>query len=164
MSIRFGGPAVLVSDMGAARRFYEGLLGLKVLFAVKETYTAYECGMSLWAAASANELIHGRTSAEKPGPQGRDNFELYFETETIEQAWDTFETAGTPVVHGVREMPWAQRCFRVLDPDGHLVELGEPMGMVIRRLLETGLWPDEVADRTMTPIEMVRALAAAGGK
>lgn len=159
MSISFEGPAVFVADMGAARKFYENLLGLEVQFAVAEAYTAYAGGMSLWSAASASELIHGCTPAEAPGPQGRGNFELYFETDAIVEAWDIFEAAGVPIVHGVREMPWSQRCFRIQDPDGHLVEVGEPMTLVIRRLLDTGLSAQEVSDRTMAPLEMVQAAA-----
>ncbi|BBD08414.1 VOC family protein [Desulfovibrio ferrophilus] len=159
MSITFEGPAVFVADMNSARKFYEGLLGLEVQFAVAEAYTAYAGGMSLWSAASASELIHGCTPAEQPGPQGRSNFELYFETETIVESWDKIESAGVPIVHGVREMPWGQRCFRIQDPDGHLVEVGEPMPLVIRNLLKTGLSPQEVADRTMAPLEMVEAVA-----
>ncbi|MBU1001889.1 MAG: VOC family protein [Proteobacteria bacterium] len=159
MSIRFEGPAVFVENMGVARKFYEGLLGLEVQFAVADAYTAYVGGMSLWSASSASELIHGRTPTEPPGPQGRGNFELYFESDAIVEAWDTIEAAGAPVVHGVREMPWSQRCFRIQDPDGHLVEVGEPMPLVIRRLLDTGLSAQEVADRTMAPLEMVQAVA-----
>lgn len=162
MSIRFEGPAVFVADMAAARRFYEELLGQTVQFAVADAYTAYAGGMSLWTAASASEMIHGCTTTEPIGRQGRNNFELYFETDAIEQSWETIDAADVPVVHGVREMPWSQRCFRIQDPDGHLVEVAEPMTMVIKRLLDSGLPAQEVADRTMAPLEMVQAVA--GGK
>lgn len=157
MSIRFEGPAVFVSDMAAARAFYEGRLDQDVLFAVGETYTAYGSGLTLWGAAAARQMIHGTPPAEAPGPQGRDNFELYFESEDLDAAWARMD--GARAVHPVREAPWAQRCFRVLDPDGHIVEVGEPMPLVVRRLLADGLSAEEAAERTMVPLELVKSMA-----
>jgi hypothetical protein len=62
-------------------------------------------------------------------------------------------------VHPVVEQPWGQRVFRVYDPDGHVVEIGEPMDAVIRRFLEQGMTVEEAAPRTSMPLEIVRAIA-----
>lgn len=158
MPIRFEGPAVFVSDLTASRLFYEKVLGQSVLFAVGDEYAAFEEGFSLWQHQGAAERIHGTRPTGPPEIQGRENFELYFETEDLENAWQRARATCTDPIHAVREMPWGQRCFRVRDPDGHIVEVGEPMPLVIRRFLDQGLSPEEVAKRTMAPIELVNTM------
>lgn len=155
MSISFEGPAIFVSDMAKARAFYEDVLGQEVLFAVADSYIAYTGGFSLWHVQSAHSMIKGEDVAEAT-PQGRDNFEMYFEDAEIQDAWSRVSAAGVEVAHEIREMPWGQRCFRVLDPEGHLVEIGEPMEAVIRRLLDQGLDEQEVSRRTMVPVEVIQ--------
>ena len=45
------------------------------------------------------------------------------------------------------EHGWGQRVVRFYDLDGHLVEVGEDMGMVVRRFLRSGMTMEEVSDR-----------------
>ena len=68
--------------------------------------------------------------------------------------------AGVEYVHPLREHPWGQRVFRVYDPDGHIVEVGEPMSEVIARLLGEGKSVEAVAEQTAMPLEMVEQVAA----
>ena len=49
--------------------------------------------------------------------------------------------------------------FHVYDPDGHLVELGEPMSAVIARLLGKGLSAEAVAERTAMLLDVVQQIA-----
>jgi hypothetical protein len=68
--------------------------------------------------------------------------------------------ADVPVVHPLREQPWGQHVIRFYDPDGHVVEIGEPMPAVISRFLGQGLSVEEVARRTSMPLEIVQQMAA----
>ena len=49
---------------------------------------------------------------------------------------------GDVVEHG-----WGQRTVRLYDPDGHLIEEGEDMGMVVRRFLASGMSMEAVSAR-----------------
>ncbi|MDX9802546.1 MAG: hypothetical protein RBS96_00715, partial [Dehalococcoidales bacterium] len=51
--------------------------------------------------------------------------------------------------------PWGQRAIRFYDPDNHIIEIGEPMPAVIRRLLKSGISEEEVAKRTSMPLEEI---------
>ena len=152
MTIRFAGPAVLVRDMARSRRFYEDALGQTVL-ADHGPHVAYH-GFSLWLADHATALLFG-PEATPPDPLGRDNFELYFECEALDDAWAGVQARGATVLHPVVEQPWLQRCFRVLDPDGHVVEVGEPLPGLIRRLARQGMSPQEISARTSIPAAQV---------
>ena len=67
--------------------------------------------------------------------------------------------AGVTCVHPIREQPWGQRVFRVFDPDRHLVDIGEPMPVVVRRFIAQGQTVEQIAARTFMPVELVRTMA-----
>ena len=48
---------------------------------------------------------------------------------------------------GVIEHDWGQRVIRFYDLDGHLIEVGEEMKMVIERFISDGMSLEEVSKR-----------------
>ena len=44
------------------------------------------------------------------------------------------------------------------DPDDYVVELAEPMPVVVRRCLDSGMSVEETATRTMLPADVVEAM------
>ena len=157
MSIRFHSPCVFVCDMEAARAFYEEVLGQTPTL-VLDGYVVYP-GFALWRADTAGQHVFGDASALPPGPLGRDNFELYFETEAVEAAFETV-SARAEALCPLTTQPWAQRCFRVRDPEGHIVEVAEPMEAVVRRLAASGMDVAAVCAATLLPEAFVRAALA----
>ena len=156
MSITFQGPAVLVKDIDASRRFYEQALGQQVL--ADHGPHLVLGGFFLWQADHAAPIMLGR-GAQAPAPLGQGNFELYFETEDLDQAWQQAEEHGATALHPMVEQPWGQRGFRLADPDGHVVEVAEPLTALVARLLDSGLSPEQVSERTSIPVDMVREMA-----
>ena len=60
--------------------------------------------------------------------------ELYFETDDIEKTFKYILNANITVMHEIRLQPWGQKVFRVYDPDGNIVEIGEAMSIVNERM------------------------------
>lgn len=54
---------------------------------------------------------------------------------------------GIEYLGDVFEHSWGQRVIRFYDPDGHIIEVGEDMKMVIRRFLNTGMTMEEISVR-----------------
>lgn len=156
MNIQLLSSVIFVKDMPASRRFYENLLGRQVLMDHGPN-VGYVGGLALWQVDHAHEIMFGRTCAADK--LGQDNFELYFETSELEAVHTQMIQAGVPLVHPLIEQPWGQRVFRVYDPDGHIVEIGEPMDAVIARFLRQGLTVAQVAQRTSMPVEIVQQMA-----
>ena len=157
MDIRFEGSVLFVKDVEASRRFYEDLLGQKV----KDdfgSFVGFEGGLGIWEASFAHQLIFEEPLGG-PGTMGKRNLELYFETDEIEKAWSQISDADVELVHPIAEQPWGQRVFRLYDPDGHIVEVGEPMPLVARRLLDQGVGLEKVAEITMLSLEAVKKIA-----
>ena len=82
------------------------------------------------------------------------NFELYYETEDTDRTFNILTSAGVEFVHGVVEQPWCQRTVRFLDPDGHMIEVGERMDICVKWLANSGKSADEIADAITIPIEI----------
>ena len=57
------------------------------------------------------------------------------------------------------DLLWQAPAVRVQDPNGHIVELGEPMPSAISRLLNEGMSTQAVAERTAMPLQMVQQIA-----
>jgi catechol 2,3-dioxygenase-like lactoylglutathione lyase family enzyme len=153
MTIRFHSPCVFVSDLDRARAFYEETLG-QTPSLILDGYVVYP-GFCLWRTDTARRHVFDETDAVPAGPMGRDNFELYFETEQLDDAWDRV-LAHAAMLHPMKIQPWGQRCFRVRDPEGHIVELAEPMETVIRRMRDVGKTEPEIVAATMMPPDFVR--------
>jgi hypothetical protein len=77
---------------------------------------------------------------------------------------ERFQETGVEFVHPLREQPWGQRVVRVYDPDGHIVEVGEPIPVFVARFLGQGMSMEQAAERTSVPVEVVQQIAASAGE
>jgi catechol 2,3-dioxygenase-like lactoylglutathione lyase family enzyme len=157
MTIMFQSAVILVQDINVSRRFYEGLLEQKVVLDFGPS-VELEGGLALWQIDHAFQTIYACAphNAERPGGQ---NVELHFEAADVEAVPARLSQAGVEFVHPVREQPWGTRVFRVCDPDGHIVKVGEPMTAVTARLLGQGLPVKAVVERTGMPAKVVEQIA-----
>ncbi|MCD4687308.1 MAG: VOC family protein [Anaerolineae bacterium] len=160
MTLKYQCAVVFVKDLAAARRFYEELLEMQVE-ADFGANVGYVGGLAIWEVGSAYQMIHGRTAEDVPA-LGRDNLELFFETDDLDAAWERLHAAGVTVIKPVREQPWGQRVLHIADPDGHVVEIAEPMAAVVRRMVGAGLTDEAISVRTMLPVAAVQQWRAEG--
>jgi catechol 2,3-dioxygenase-like lactoylglutathione lyase family enzyme len=162
MSVKFESAVIFVRDVEASRGFYEGLLGQEVMMDHGPN-VAFRGGFAIWEIEHASQIVFGQPP-EGEGRLGHDNLELYFVTDDLDTAWTQLSNAGVEVVHPLREQPWGQRVLRVYDPDGHVVELGEPIPVFVRRFLDQGMSVEAVAERTSLPVEVVREIGRSRDK
>lgn len=140
--MRYTAALLSVADIRASRRFYEELFGLEVYqdYGINVSFT---CGLALqqdfaWLTGVPADSVMRQSH----------NLELCFETEEL----DGFlrELERRPEIRrlgGVIEHGWGQRVVRLYDPDGHLIEVGEDMDLVVRRFLASGMTLEEVSGR-----------------
>lgn len=150
-TLAFRMPLLAVRDMARSKRFYVELFGQQVKFDFGEN-VVFSGGFSLQAqfgrlAGFPEEQIQYRAH----------NMELYFETEEIEAFARKVEEWPEPIelLHPIQMHPWGQRVIRLFDPDGHLIEVGETMQGVVRRLIAEGHSPEETARITQHPLDFV---------
>jgi catechol 2,3-dioxygenase-like lactoylglutathione lyase family enzyme len=141
-TIQFKGPAAYVRDLDRSRRFYEDVLGLKVARAMerdgKPIAVAYTAGLSIWDACDAFSAIFG-----SPAPDARQSnrpvWENAFEVQDVDAMYERAIAAESRFAHPLRELHWGQRTFRVYDPDGNIVDVGETHAAAVRYMVAGGL-------------------------
>jgi catechol 2,3-dioxygenase-like lactoylglutathione lyase family enzyme len=148
----YRGTLICVADMARARAFYEDLLGQTVQFDFGEN-VGYKSGLALHLRSHFAGLIDGAEIR----PEGRDG-ELYFEHDELPPLARELERRGVRLVHPLREQPWRQLVVRFYDPDGHIVEVGEDLGALARRLRAGGLDEAGIVQATGMPADYVRSL------
>lgn len=116
-------------------------------------HVAFESGLSL--QSNYEELV-GETL---PAKTRANNFQLYFEVEDLAH-WENKLKAIPEIefIHERKEYPWGQNVIRFYDYDKYIVEVSESMISVAKRFLAQGLSVEEVAERTMFPIDVVKQL------
>ena len=147
--MKFEGALYAVRDMAVARRFYEEVMGCKVAMDLGANLV-FEGGPTL--QQGFGELAG---FPEENTVYRAYNGELYFETTDLDADAARLAQAGVALLHGIKEYPWGQRVLRCFDPDGHIVEVGESMDLVIARFLRSGMTADQVCQRTGFPPELV---------
>lgn len=121
--MRFVNPLPFVRDMQIARDFYRDVVGLYVLQDSGD-FVQFADGFALHEGRSLLMATLGH-DVGSDHPFGRDNIVFYFETDDLEAAFGRISPFAL-ILHGIVKQHWGQRVFRFRDPDGHLVEIGEP--------------------------------------
>ena len=152
--LQFKCPLLAVTDMKKAVAFYEEVIGDRVVMNFGEN-VQFSGGFALQEMKKWKEMIHNA----KVRRNGNDA-ELYFEEKDFDDFLEYLkEFPEIEYVHPVEEAPWGQRIVRFYDPDFHIIEVGEPMDAVIKRLFESGMTVEQVSEKSQYPIEYVKRFA-----
>jgi len=122
MNIKFINPIVFVKDIHVSQAFHAETLAMTVLedhgpFVLFENHQARELASTVWGADHPHNVEQA---------QGRNNLLLYFETTTLEDDFARLKDQ-VKLIHPIQRQAWGQAVFRFYDPDGHVIEIGEPM-------------------------------------
>lgn len=150
--MRYNSVLLAVTDLKRSLDFYREVLGLSVE-ADFGTNLVLTGGISLQTLESWAGFIRRPAGDVRFGHLAG---ELYFEEDDLDGFLQRL--SGMPevrLVHPVMEHRWGQRTVRFYDPDGHIVEVGENMGAVVRRFIASGLSPEQTALRMDVPISYV---------
>jgi len=143
---------LLVNDIRKSKHFYNTILGQEIEMDFGRN-VVFKGGLSIWKKDYAFNLIFQEKAIDTP-VEGN-NFEVYFETEDIYNLYQRL-VKKVKVIHSIIEHPWGQRAFRVRDPDDHIVEFAETMESVVKSLNMQGLGLEEIAKKSMMPLEFIK--------
>ena len=139
---------ISVADISAARKFYEELFGLEVYQDYGKNI-AFTCGLALqqdfdWLVSIPKEKVLKKSN----------NAEIVFEEQDFDgflnklKKYPDIEYLGEVIEHS-----WGQRVIRFYDLDGHIIEVGEDMKIVIQRFLNSGMSMEEVSAKMDVSVE-----------
>lgn len=125
MQVKFAHTLPFVKNIEVSKRFYHDLLGIGIIqdYGV---FIHFEGDFTIHQTKELHHTIFGEDLASTEELQGKKNLEIYFESDDLNTIYDKLVKNGVPMIHPIKEQPWGQKVFRFYDPDGHIVEIGEP--------------------------------------
>ena len=140
--MKYNGTVLSVADVNLSRKFYEDLFGLEI-YQDYGINIAFTCGLSL------QQEFHWLTGLPKEKIlKNANNMELCFEEKDFDRFLQKLsQYPGVTYLGDVVEHSWGQRVVRFYDPDGHLIEVGEEMKMVVNRFLASEMSMAEVSQK-----------------
>lgn len=138
--MKYNCTVISVADINLSRKFYEDLFGL-------ELYQNYGINISFTCGLSLQQEFDWLVNLPKDKVlRNSNNIELCFEEENFDDFLGKVkEYPNIKYLGDVVEHTWGQRVVRFYDLDGHIIEVGESMKMVINRFLTSGLTMDEIS-------------------
>lgn len=151
--MKYSCAVISVADVSIARKFYEDLFDLEV-FQDYGKNVAFTCGLALqqdfdWLVGVSKDTVLSKSN----------NMEICFEEKDFDgflnklRKYPNVEFLGDVIEHS-----WGQRVIRFYDLDGHIIEVGEDMKMVVNRFLNSGMTIEEVSIRMDVSIEDLTSL------
>jgi catechol 2,3-dioxygenase-like lactoylglutathione lyase family enzyme len=111
---------VLVRDMAAMRRFYEGVLGFPLIRELSPGWIEYRLGDNTLALARPS-----RTAGDAPTPAGSASLQLAFKVarHEVDQCADALLRQGVALLEPPTDQAFGHRTLFFRDPDGNLLEV-----------------------------------------
>lgn len=139
--MKYSGMCIAVKDINRSKLFYQEVFGLKV-------YTDYGINVSFGDFSIQQDFDWLVGVPKESVMEKSNNMELYFE----EDDFDAFvlkikQRNDIEYLGDVKEAGWGQRSIKFYDPDGHIIEVGENLKMVVKRFLDSGMSMEETSKR-----------------
>ena len=113
---------LFVEDLDAAKRFYEQVFGLPVVFADDES-AAFPFGatiVNLLQASAATELI---APAQVAPREAGARLQFTLQVEDVDAMCAELTARGVELLNGPGDRPWGLRTASFRDPGGHIWEI-----------------------------------------
>jgi len=148
--VKYSGTLIAVSDIDKSKKFYQDVLGLKVMYDFGAN-VMLEGGLFLQTVETWKGFIN---SDQVTLPNNA--YELYFEENDMDAFLKHINSFHITCIHELLEHSWGQRVIRFYDPDMHIIEVAEEIAMVVRRFYESGMTEEEIAVRMDVPIDYIQ--------
>jgi len=143
-------PLITVNDILKSKEFYMNILKQEVELDHGENI-AFKSGLAIHDKNHFQKLTGKQIEGES-----RNNMELYFQSDDIDNLEEVLESFNVEFIHKIIEQPWGQRVMRFYDPDDYIIEIGEPIEVVIKRFAAQGLVTEEISEKSSMPVEYVK--------
>jgi catechol 2,3-dioxygenase-like lactoylglutathione lyase family enzyme len=111
---------IFVRDMDAMRRFYEDILGFRLLRELSPGWMEYRVGENTLALAKPRLTV-----ADVPTPSGSASLQLAFKVSAaeVDQCADELVRQGVNILSPPTDQVFGHRTLFFRDPDGNLLEV-----------------------------------------
>lgn len=156
MDLKTCSAVLFVKEIEASKNFYSGILKLDIDLDFGKN-VIFKNGFTLWEIQD-NNIIASTLGIKRISDSKVNRFELYFETEHLQDIFETLKKEDVIFLHEIHEEQWGQQTIRFFDPDNHLIEVGESMSQFVLRFYNQGLTIEQISKRTSVPVEEINRL------
>lgn len=139
--MKYSGLCIAVKDVNRSKQFYQEIFGLQVYqdYCIHVSFGEFSIQQDFdWLVGVPKESVLSKSN----------NMELYFEEDNFNDFMATLKQRNDIEYLGdAKEAGWGQRSIKFYDPDGHIIEVGETLKMVIKRFLDSGMSMEETSKR-----------------
>lgn len=147
--MKFHSSVIFVNDINRSKDFYIRILNQEIEHDFGKN-VILKGGLTIWEIQSEH-ILNKQLDTKKDA----NRFELYFETELIDETFEKLKTERIEFLHKINEESWGQRTIRFFDPDKHLVEIGETMETFVSNMKKNGLSSKQIAEKSGIPKETI---------
>lgn len=140
--MKYQGVCIAVKDVTLSKKFYQDLFGLEV-------FQDYGINISFGGLSLQQDFEWLLNIPKEKILKEPHNMELYFEEDDFDGFIAKMEQRNDIryMGDGIKEAGWGQRSIRFYDLDGHVIEVGENLKMVVKRFLNSGMSMEETSKR-----------------
>lgn len=146
---------LFVSDVTKSKEFFVNVLDQEIAMEISNINIGFKSGLGLWDKKYATNVIFGK---EMTSQEDCRELEIYFETDDLDRIYKRVSDFKIELIHDIKVQPWQQRVFRFYDPDNFIIEVGETMDEVIKRLNKEDMPIDMIAEKTFMPKEVIQEI------
>jgi len=144
---------LFVKDINLSKDFYVNVLQIPIELDFGKNII-FKNGFAIWEI-NPSHIITENLGFDKITNTYVNRFELYFETEKLDEIFEKLKSNIVYFLHEIHEESWGQRTIRFFDPDNHLIEIGETMEQFITRFYNQGMTIEQISEKTYVPKEDV---------
>lgn len=153
---KFSMSVIFVKNIAISKKFYQDIFDLKIEHDFRENIV-FKNSFSLWQKYSAKKIIFN-SPKYKDSDEGTQNIELYFETDSIENILVKIKGMKVKIIHEIKEESWGQKTLRFFDPDNFIIEVAEPMELLVIRLFDSKMSFESISKKTQMPLDIVKKI------
>ena len=134
--MEYRGPMLVVKDMERSKAFYRKFLEVDIVSDFGENVT-FNGGLSESFNYQKNTV------------------EFYFETKDFDGFIERTKEEELDFLRDIATMEWGQKVACFYDPDKHVIQVGEDLTVMVKRLAADGMTVEELGEKTFLGKEMV---------
>jgi catechol 2,3-dioxygenase-like lactoylglutathione lyase family enzyme len=150
--MKFHSSVIFVDNIEKAKYFYIKILNQEIEHDFGKN-VILKRGLTIWEV-QAEHIINKKLKTYDKSNQ----FELYFETDFIEDVYKKLKKENIEFLHEIQEEPWGQRTIRFFDYDKHLIEIGESLKIFVNNMYNAGLSVNRISEKSGIPLETVNKI------
>lgn len=140
--MKYHGVCIAVKDVNISKNFYQDLFGLEV-------FQDYGINVSFGGLSLQQDFDWLLDIPKENIINSPHNMELYFEEDDFDNFIIKLNQRNDIkyISNGIKEATWGQRSIRFYDLDGHIIEVGENLQIVVKNFLCSGMTIEETSKR-----------------